>query len=619
MQQTRLYSNECYTCRPRYKINMSASHHISNIIRCMNENGLSPAGFIQQLLNSKEPPHRTARESLFRHAPGVCEAFYKCTETKQVVVAWSISVAKRTMCQEVEELTREKYGLHFKAKSATAEQQEGFMMNEIATTMRNGGPYLWEVVMALLDSIPDRRRVNKASRAEPTLFVGQEMDLGEFGGDDMGREGNDDDDDGEEGGTMADNDGGSIEGSAHRKKRARRAASRNMALLVIKAVVSISIFLQSSNERCNYLQGILGFFCHSTCVPEKVIETLAHAGLSISIKSIDNAVASVSKEISNRIKKSAQTLRSSFAYDNFDIDFKTWQPTLEKRSSFVSATSATIIPLYGVDNADVLRCSAELWAKDFRNPLPTSFPLLSETRKMVVLHKMDRYSKQPHPDFLSPCQEAFTWHIRDILVRHGQFFGHFLSELGEPDPVHKIPVHKTDQVPCRAMNIKQSTTDGNIEVMEDLLRQGGLGDVSDAAFDATREVNMSDHVILVHGDLLTKERLESVRESRSIEETPRNRFQYLIFLPGLFHYKMACVDALFRTYLQPKEGRDDENSLYQHLGLLRPDKTGKMISKPGFRRMHEVVHHDLWASILDCWRIEAQSQDRAWTTLELFA
>ncbi|KIK77844.1 hypothetical protein PAXRUDRAFT_165595 [Paxillus rubicundulus Ve08.2h10] len=186
---------------------MSASHHISNIIHCMNENGLSPAGFIQQLLNSKEPPHRTARESLFRHAPGVCKVFYKCTETKHVVVAWSISIAKRTMCQEVEELTRKKYGLHFKAKSATAEQQEGFMMNEIVTTIWNGGPYLWEVVMALLNSIPDRCR--------PTLFVGQEMDLGEFGGDDMGREGDHDDDDGEEGGAMADNDGGRIEGSTH--------------------------------------------------------------------------------------------------------------------------------------------------------------------------------------------------------------------------------------------------------------------------------------------------------------------------------------------------------------------------------------------------------------------
>ncbi|KIK80196.1 hypothetical protein PAXRUDRAFT_159310, partial [Paxillus rubicundulus Ve08.2h10] len=96
---------------------------------------LSPAGFIQQLLNSKEPLHGTAWESLFHHVLGVCKAFYKCTKTKQVVVTWSTRVAMHPMCQEVEELTCEKYGLHFKAKFTTAEQQEGFMMNEIVTTV----------------------------------------------------------------------------------------------------------------------------------------------------------------------------------------------------------------------------------------------------------------------------------------------------------------------------------------------------------------------------------------------------------------------------------------------------------------------------------------------------
>jgi hypothetical protein len=93
----------------------------------------------------------------------------------------------------------------------------------------------------------------------------------------------------------------------------------------------------------------------------------------------------------------------------------------------------------------------------------------------------------------------------------------------------------------------------------------------------------------------------------------------VIFLPGLFHYKMACADAIWRTYIQPKEGRDDENSLYQHTAVLRPEETGKMVSKPGFRRVHDVIHHDIWASMLDCWRIEAESQNPEWSTLENFA
>ncbi|KAH8993655.1 hypothetical protein EDB83DRAFT_2239070, partial [Lactarius deliciosus] len=133
---------------------------------------------------------------------------------------------------------------------------------------------------------------------------------------------------------------------------------------------------------------------------------------------------------------------------------------------------------------------------------------------------------------------------------------------------------------------------------------------------------ISDFVLLVHGDLLTKERLDTVRDSRCIEDTPKNRFQFVVFVLGLFHYKMACVDALWRTYLQVKEGREDVNSTYQHVGILRPWETGLMTTKPGFRRMHDVVHHELQAVILECWRKESSllvSADSESVSLKAFA
>jgi len=133
------------------------------------------------------------------------------------------------------------------------------------------------------------------------------------------------------------------------------------------------------------------------------------------------------------------------------------------------------------------------------------------------------------------------------------------------------------------------------------------------------ELLLSIYAVSIFPDVLTKERIDTVRNSRKIEHTPKNRLQYIVFLPGLFHYKMACADALWRIYIQPKEGREDENSLYQHIGILRPDETGKMVSKPGFRRVHDVIHHDIWASILDCWRLEVESRNPRWTTLEKFA
>ncbi|KAG1906353.1 uncharacterized protein F5891DRAFT_1125666 [Suillus fuscotomentosus] len=347
-------------------------------------------------------------------------------------------------------LSHERHGLHFKASAATVEQLKGQFMEMMATKMRTVTPLLWGLISTLLDSNQDcQRAMIYSDGMTSSLGSEAEMDLGEFGGEGM---------DGESGGN-----------TKMKTKKHVHAAERNAALISIKAVVCISIMLQNSNERCNYLQGILGFFYHSTLVPEKVIETLAHAGLSISISSIHNAVQSVSHQASARIRRAIRSLQSAFAYDNVDIDFKTEQPTLEHHSNFVSATSTTVIPLFGVNSA-----------------------------------------------------EAFAWHAWEILVHHGQHFQHFEKELCEPAPVERIPLHKTEQVPCRVMNIKQSTTDGNVEVMENLLHQGGIRDKNSNDFDQSHDIDMSEHVLLVHGDLLTKEWLDTVGDSRIIETTPKN-------------------------------------------------------------------------------------------------
>ena len=275
----------------------------------------------------------------------------------------------------------------------------------------------------------------------------------------------------------------------------------------------------------------------------------------------------------------------------------------------MSATSATAIPLIGVDNIDVLRCSKALWSKDPQNPSSSISQVNIDEFDLLRFHVTNAYDHMPAaPGMdLSPQRKAFAWHVRQILINHGQYFGYLSDRLGTPDTLFRIPVSKTNQVPMKSMKIKQSSVDGNIEVMNNLLHQGGLGDPTEPDFESTGDVDISEYVLLVHGDLLTKERLDTVRASRCIEDSPKNRFQFVVFVLGLFHFKMACVDALWRVYLQAKEGREDVNSTYQHVGILRPQETGLMTSKPGFRRMHDVVHHELHAAILECWRVEVSS------------
>ncbi|KAG2158703.1 uncharacterized protein EDB93DRAFT_1245927 [Suillus bovinus] len=237
------------------------------------------------------------------------------------------------------------------------------------------------------------------------VFADVECDLGEIGGDD-----------GVDESTMSDtgDEQRNKPNDLHKhppKRSHAQVEARNMTLQIIKTVVCISIILQSSNERCNYLQGLLGIFFHSTSVPQKVIDVLAHAGLSMSITSIHNAIHSMSKEIAANIKQGIQSLKVSFAYDNFDINFKTLEPTIGHRSTFVSATSATSLPLVGVDNPDMLRCSAALWATDSHNPAPSTTAVEINEFDMLKHHINDTYSRPKPGEHISPRLTAFAWHV----------------------------------------------------------------------------------------------------------------------------------------------------------------------------------------------------------------
>ncbi|KAG2351077.1 hypothetical protein BDR07DRAFT_1456106 [Suillus spraguei] len=88
--------------------------------------------------------------------------------------------------------------------------------------------------------------------------------------------------------------------------------------------------------------------------------------------------------------------------------------------------------------------------------------------------------------------------------------------------------------------------------------------------------------MLFHGDLGTGECLQAALQQHAIESTPWNCLQHVIFIPGLFHLKMANV------------------------GILRPKETGIYGLKPGFCRMHQLITYSGICRCLDCWRVEVK-------------
>ncbi|KAI0688586.1 hypothetical protein BC835DRAFT_301430 [Cytidiella melzeri] len=169
------------------------------------------------------------------------------------------------------------------------------------------------------------------------------------------------------------------------------------------------------------------------------------------------------------------------------------------------------------------------------------------------------------------------------------------------------------------MDINQSTVDGQAEILESLFAQANIGDPT----DTPNVEDITEYILLVHGDLGTGERLEGSRASRAIEQKPVRGLHNVVYVPGLFHLQMAAVDAIWRMFIEPKAQRTAPNGLYQQACKIRPCDSGCIGSKPGFRLMHDLITQCVAARMLDIWRVEVENHARQslkeWATLATWA
>ena len=309
-------------------------------------------------------------------------------------------------------------------------------------------------------------------------------------------------------------------------------------------------------------------------------------------------VNSLSTKSAKNIRSLAQTLTASFAYDNFDMEFKSHNPTIKKHgNSLKHATSAIIFPLISTSAQD-LRCSDELWNTDPINPYIQSH----QKRPPRGLESLIPTSTGPSH---SIHIRVLAWHFRYALVMFCEPFKIYQAKLEHPEMINQIPVTRTEYIPCRAMDINQSTADGQCDILQSLQEQAGIGSIS----DNPGVCDISSYVQLVHGDLHTGELIEASKRSCSIETNPVRRLQCAIFVMGLFHYLMACGDAIWRIFLESKPARKGPNSLFAQACAIRPHDSGQITQKYSFRMMHELIHQCGWARMLDCWHVEVNKRN----------
>jgi hypothetical protein len=333
-------------------------------------------------------------------------------------------------------------------------------------------------------------------------------------------------------------------------------------------------------------------------------------GLTISQSCIHTAINSLSLNAALTLRELGQSRCIALAYDNFDVDLKVSVPVVEKSGETLKhLTSGLVFPLQHGVTSDDLRYSEHLWQRSEVNLDNLGGLGNRKTHKDLM-----RLFREPDDKPLDSHAEFNIWVFLRDLVENIEGFEHMQGKIEAPEIIEQLPVVKTDIYPAYAMDVNNSTVAGNISAIERLMEQVGYGDPSDE--DA---VDISEHVVLVHGDLGTGEQINTILKRRACERRPWERFQYVEFLPGYFHVKMACVDAIWRIAIKPALGRQDETCVMKDVGVFRPRETGTVVSKCEFRRMHQLIKHIGIVRRLDCWRIAVQKKYPQYSTLEEFA
>ncbi|KIO01850.1 hypothetical protein M404DRAFT_28360 [Pisolithus tinctorius Marx 270] len=566
--------------------------NLAEALRLLTAHGISLPALLISVLQT--PRFLNEINNLRRHLPSILSAFLAHPLLHDTISQWAANIHTEKMVSSIRALTASSSGWHFSAVGASSKRLADFRMEDLAVSMESNAPELFCLLGSLLSALVKDPTPYTPVPAE-SLMV---------------------DDDEDESWAAADGRHDKNEASPEPVKEDAKTQQR-IAILRIKMVLIISILMHSSNQKCNAFESVFGIFLHSCNTPERVINALAQMGVSISVSAINRAVQSLSRETVQTLRTMGQSLVVGYAYDNFDIDFKTRSPTIKKAvDTLTHMTSGTLIQLEHRVTREDLRCSAYLWAWSKLNPsIPSYLRQPAGLSSYIQLHSI-------HPDAVDAYgfgrrQRWNAYKFLADLMKYGPpYFSQFQGLLQHPEAVDQIPVVKMRQAPARAMDINQSKVSGNLQAIMDLLQQGGVGDPSESQFDI---MDMREYVILFHGDLGTGERVQTLMERRSIEDTPWRRFQFVVFVMGLFHLKMACADALWRIFLESKTGREDKTSLMQYVALTRPRETGKIGSDPGFRRMHEVIGHIGVALRLDAWCVEAKRHFPSCNSLEGFA
>ncbi|KAG1760079.1 hypothetical protein EDD22DRAFT_848802 [Suillus occidentalis] len=469
--------------------------HMDDVLETLQRIGILASEFILVLLVSEKHSTHLAVKDILLNGCEIIDALTK--QTSSTALKWATDNTKDICAREIYNLAAKGSGTHFNVTHTIVKQLEDFRVAKLATIMEKSAPVTWNLLESML-----------SGRTQSKVTIGRDHDS------DIIMESSSDEEayweeigEGDLKGSLILSLANNVE--FERTKLQKHWAAKTLLHYDEKHESAFKYLAKSTWD-------VPTINAHTT----KVIETLEWMGISVSMNAIHAGTQSLAAQTHQHLQSLGQSLLVAYAYDNFDVDLKTHEHKIENSTETLKhLTSGLMFPLQHNISKEDLRCSEVLWKT---SPFNThaELPPKKGWADLLVLHV-----DTPDNSGLSHCDRFNAWKFLLDLISYGPpYFSQFHDKLHEPKTIEAIPI-------TRMLIIATSAMDGGIRDL--------------AVVDNPDMPDISEHVVLFHSDLGTGECLQSAQQCQGIENTPWNRLQHVIFIPSLFHLKMAATDTIW--------------------------------------------------------------------------
>ncbi|KAJ2916959.1 hypothetical protein MD484_g3437, partial [Candolleomyces efflorescens] len=291
-------------------------------------------------------------------------------------------------------------------------------------------------------------------------------------------------------------------------------------------------------------------------------------------------------QLSDSVRAEARAVAATgeygVVYDNINIAFSNAEQILGRHDTQENGTCATLFTLNGPVSAGDLDLGALQQSFLDAPPLDIHDILLTASEQQ----EFDGY--------------LVATILRVIVEFGGEPFKKFNANMKDfqPQSSLKLKPQQTKLFPLPAWNIDESSTIGNIEVVDAI----------------TEELKLKEHpefnnrVRFLAGDQLSIGRLRSIETLRAGHEEGYDGFFWGVNLLGLFHTNIADVHGFILTHFgKPNAGTSNPGSLsFHNTRLNRLPIT--LSSLPPFRVCRDLIYVSLYARVLHCLLLVSDTQ-----------